>query len=321
MTSYEAGAAEKIPGVRVLRDADLLAVVASDPATARRAASLLAAEWAPEALTPEADWPAMFKKTAIEPVEQPRARYPALLVRGDVAAALGAAAKRKSSSYWLNPIAHVPLEPRAALAEWKDDVVTIRGGAQAPFMVRQEVAQALKVPASQVRIVTVDSGGAFGGKQRGECEVEAARLAARRRSRSRGLDAGGGIHVQLHASGRSRRVESGVDATGRLTAMRFANYNSGAAGITPPYEIPNHWIGFYRARAVRQGSYRSLAAVANASRANHALDELADELAIDRVEFRLKHIIDTRLREMIERTTRRGSAGARPAARMAAESG
>jgi CO/xanthine dehydrogenase Mo-binding subunit len=307
LTSYEAGTAEKIPGVRVLRDADLLAVVASDPATARRAASLLAAEWAPEALTPEADWPAMFKKTAIEPVEQPRARYPALLVRGDVAAALGAAAKRKSSSYWLSPIAHVPLEPRAAVAEWKDDVVTIRGGAQAPFMVRQEVAQALKVPASQVRIVTVDSGGAFGGKQRGECEVEAARLSRL---------AGAPVRVawtreEEFTCSYTRpaglvEVESGVDATGRLTAMRFANYNSGAAGITPPYEIPNHWIGFYRARAeVRQGSYRSLAAVANAFARESHMDELADELAIDRVEFRLKHIIDTRLREMIERTAAR----------------
>ncbi len=31
-------------------------------------------------------------------------------------------------------------------------------------------------------------------------------------------------------------IESGVDASGRLTALRFTNYNSGAAGLTPPYD-------------------------------------------------------------------------------------
>ncbi len=64
-------------------------------------------------------------------------------------------------------------------------------------------------------------------------------------------------------------VESAVDAQGRLTAMRFANYNSGAAGIRPQYEIPHHWVGFYKTRSfVRQGSYRSLAAWRTTSRAN-----------------------------------------------------
>src|SRR5690606_14468539 len=110
--------------------------------------------------TAQDEWSSLFKSTAVEPVEQPRARYPPLLRRGDLAAGLGAAVTTKSSRYWLHPIAHVPLEPRAAVAEWQGDTVTIRGGAQAPFLVRQEVAQALKLPQSQVRIIAMDSGGA-----------------------------------------------------------------------------------------------------------------------------------------------------------------
>src|SRR5688572_7690706 len=239
LQSWNAAAAERLPGVRVLRDADLFAALAPDPATARRAAALVEAEWTAEPLPAQNDWPALFKKSAVEPVEQPRARYPPLLRRGDVAAALGAAARKKSSSYWLPSIAHVPLEPRAAVAQWQDDTVTIRCGVQAPFMVRQEVAQALKVPQTQVRIIATDSGGAFGGKQRGECEVEAARL-----SRLAGVP----VRVAWTREEEFTRsytrpaglleIESGVDSSGQLTAMRFANYNSGAAGITPPYEIP-----------------------------------------------------------------------------------
>jgi nicotinate dehydrogenase subunit B len=307
LSSFDASAAEKVPGARVLRDADLLAVVAADAAAARRAAAQIRAEWKPEPLAPQDQWPRLFKETAVEPVAQPRARYPPLLVRGDVDAGLAAAVRRKSSTYWLPPIAHVPLEPRAAVAEWNGDKVTIRCGAQAPFLVRQEVAKALKVPEAQVRIIALDSGGAFGGKQRGESEVEAARLARL---------AGAPVRVawtreEEFTCSYTRpagllEIDSGVDAAGRLTAMRFANYNSGAAGITPPYEIPNHWVGFYRTRSdVRQGSYRSLAAVANAFARESHMDEWAADLQLDPLEFRLRHITDTRLREVIERTASR----------------
>lgn len=307
LVSFDASAAEKVAGARVLRDADLLAVVAPDAGTARRAAAQIRAEWKSEPVTPQDAWPQLFKKTAVAPVEQPRARYPPLLVRGDVDAGLASAVRRKSSTYWLPPIAHVPLEPRAALAEWKGNEVTIRCGVQAPFLVRQEVAKALNVPEAQVRIVTMDSGGAFGGKQRGECEVEAARLSRL---------AGAPVRVawtreEEFTCSYTRpagllEIESGVDAAGRLTAMRFANYNSGAAGITPPYEVPNHWIGFYRAQAdVRQGSYRSLAAVANTFARESHMDEWAADLQLDPVEFRLRHVTDARLREVIERTATR----------------
>jgi len=175
------------------------------------------------------------------------------------------------------------------------------------------VAQALKVSVEQVRVIAADGGGAFGGKQRGECEVEAARLSRR---------AGAPVRVawtredEFTASYTRPagliEVESGVDANGRLTALRVANYNSGAAGLTPPYDIPHHWIGFYRTTApVRQGSYRALAAVANTFARESQMDEWAHALNVDPVEFRLRHISDARLREVVERTaTRFGWPGA-----------
>jgi CO/xanthine dehydrogenase Mo-binding subunit len=307
LVSIDSSQAERIPGIRVLRDQDLVAVVAPDLQTARRAAALVTAEWKATPVTPQADWPALFRRTAIEPVEQPQARYPPLLRRGDVAAGLATAATRLSSSYWVAPIAHVPMEPRAALAEWNGDAVTVHCGVQAPFLVRQDVARALNVPESKVRIVVSDAGGGFGGKQRGESEVEAARIARL---------AGAPVRVawtreEEFTCSYTRPaglldVESGVDASGRLTAMRFANYNSGAAGIVPQYDIPNHWVGFYRATAdVRQGSYRSLAAVANNFALESHMDEWANVLKQDPVAFRLRHITDARLREVIEKTAAR----------------
>ena len=153
LTTVDATAAERLAGVRIVRDGDLLAAVADDPATARRAASLVRATWTPEAVTPPAEWAALFRKTAVTPVAQPQARYPPLIVRGDVTEALRTATRTRSATYWLDPIAHVPLEPRAAVAVWDGDRVTVHGGVQAPFLVRQEVARALNVPPSHVRIV------------------------------------------------------------------------------------------------------------------------------------------------------------------------
>jgi isoquinoline 1-oxidoreductase len=65
-------------------------------------------------------------------------------------------------------------------------------------------------------------------------------------------------------------------------------------------------VGFYRTTAaVRQGSYRSLAAAANAFARESHMDEWATDLRLDPVEFRLRHITDARLREVIERTATR----------------
>ena len=307
LVSFDATAAEKMPGVRVVRDGDLLAVVAPDGATARSAAARVTSVWKADPLTSQKEWRALFKKTAVAPVEQPKARYPPLLRRGDVDAGLSAAARRKVSTYWLPPVAHVPLEPRAAIAEWNGGAVTLQCGVQAPFLVRQEVAQALGVAQSQVRIIAMDSGGAFGGKQRGECEVEAARIARL-----------AGAPVRLAWTREEEftcsytrpaaliEVESGVDAEHRLVALRFANYNSGAAGLASPYEVANEWLGFYRTRSdVRQGSYRGLAAVANAFARESHVNEWAADLKRDPVDFRLRHIADVRLREVVERTAAR----------------
>ncbi len=307
LTTFDASRVAGLPGVRVLRDGDLLAVVAPDARRARHAASLIRAEWAPEPLVSQADWPARFKAEAEAAVAQPTARYPPLLTRGDVEPALSAATRRKATSYWADPIAHVPLEPRAAVAVWRDGQVTVHGGSQAPFLARQDVARALGVDESAVRVVSLDAGGAYGGKQRGECESEAARLSRL---------AGAPVRVawtreEEFTCGYTRpagllEVESGLDASGRIVALRMTNYNSGAAGLTPPYDIANYWIGFRRTPAfVRQGSYRSLAAVANTFARESHLDEWAHDLRVDPVEFRLRHIADARLREVITRTADR----------------
>ena len=124
------------------------------------------------------------------------------------------------ASYRIPYIAHVPLEPRAAVAEWTDGKLTVWTGTQRPFGVRTELAQAFRMPEDRVRVIVPDTGSAYGGKHTGEHAIEAARLAK-----------AAGKPVKLvwtraeeFSCGYARPagvidVKAGVDADGRLIAL------------------------------------------------------------------------------------------------------
>lgn len=292
------------PGVRIVRDGDLTAAVAADRHAVDRAVRTEAA------LPP---WPERarllqrFRDTAQEPEVQPGARYPALIEQGDAAGALKTAERRHQASYSLPYIAHVPLEPRAAVAEWKDDRLAVWSGTQAPFLVRRELAEYFRIPLEHVRVIACDTGGGFGGKQRGECELEAARIA---RSAGQPVKLAWTREEEFTCAYARPAgvidVTSGLDAQGRLAAWDFRNYNSGAASLRPPYAIPHLRCAFYRADApIKQGSYRSLAGVANCFARETHVEELAALMNADPLEFRLKNIDNERLRTVLLRAAER----------------
>ena len=81
------------------------------------------------------------------------------------------------ATYTIAYIAHAPLEPRAAVAEWDDGKLTVWTGTQRPFGVRGELAPAFGLPPDKVRVIVPDTGSGYGGKHTGEAAIEAARLA------------------------------------------------------------------------------------------------------------------------------------------------
>ena len=208
-------------------------------------------------------------------------------------------------------IAHAPLEPRAAVAEWTGDQLTVWTGTQRPFGIRGDLAQALAIPEERVRVIVPDTGSGYGGKHAGskyaggytgDPAVEAARLA--------------------RAAGRPVRVvwtreeeftwsyfrpagvidiASGITQDGRLTAWEFHNYNSGGSGLPTPYNVPHVKSQFHAtAYPLKQGSYRGLAATANHFARECHMDELARLAKIDPLVFRLLNLTDPRLRAVLE---------------------
>jgi isoquinoline 1-oxidoreductase len=154
--------------------------------------------------------------------------------------------------------------------------------------VRTELARAFGIPEDRVRVHVPDTGAAYGGKHTGEAAIEAARLAR-----------AAGAPVRLVWTREEEftwayfrpaaviEVRSGTRADGTLTAWDFHNYNSGAAGITMPYDVPNVRTQFHAAESpLRQGSYRALAATANAFARESHIDEIAVAVGADPLGFR-----------------------------------
>jgi isoquinoline 1-oxidoreductase len=173
--------------------------------------------------------------------------------------------------------------------------------------VRDEIAKAFEIPPEHVRVVVSDTGSGYGGKHNSECELEAARLAREtdkpvRLAWSREEEFG----QSYCRPAALMEVESGFDSKGVLQAWDFHNYNGGAASLTPPYRIANLRAGYHAsASPLRQGSYRSLAAVGNTFARESHLDEIAASMKLDPLELRLRNIEDSRLRTVLERAAER----------------
>lgn len=291
--------ARAMPGVSVVRDGNFLGVVAGSERAARRAASAVTCEWRMPSDHPTSA--TIYEHLIAKRGAATGRGGSAPTTIGDVAEARSAAAQVFDERYRIPYIAHVPLEPRAAVAEWNDGRLTVWCGTQRPFGVRTELATAFRIAESQVRVIVPDTGSAYGGKHTGEHAIEAARL-ARAVGRPVKLI---WTRAEEFSYGYARPagvidVKAAVDGGGRLVSWEFDNWNSGAAAIRTPYEVPSQRIQFHSSDSpLRQGSYRGLAATANHYVREMHMDAIARALNVDAVEFRLQHLKDERMRAVL----------------------
>ena len=286
-------AARRIGGVTVVRDGNFVGVAAPKPWVADEAVKAITAEWTPQPGQPSSS--SIFDYLTTN-AEQPAPR-PVPLEQ-----ALATAAHRVDRAYRVQFIAHVPLEPRAAVAEWNGETLTAWVGTQRPFAVREELAQAFRIPAAQVRVLVPPFGSGYGGKHTGEVAIEAARLAKA---------AGKPVKVVWTRAEEFQwayfrpagviEIASGMSADGALTAWHLVNYHSGRSAIEGVYEVPNSRTQFVTLTPpLRSGSYRALAATANNFAREVHIDELASIVRMDPLAFRLKNIQNPRARAVLD---------------------
>ena len=194
------------------------------------------------------------------------------------------------------------IEPQAGVAHWQaDGKVTVWSSSQGQFTVRDQTARFLGIPVGQVKAIPMEIGGGFGAKGITYVEPIAALL-----SRKTGRP----VKVQLTrtevfeatgpTSGTKIKVKIGATKDGKLIAGEAELiYEAGAFPGSPvgaavqcmmgQYDIPN---GHLTAIDVvinrpKAAAYRAPGAPAAAFCMETALDELAEKLGIDPLEFRL----------------------------------
>jgi isoquinoline 1-oxidoreductase len=199
------------------------------------------------------------------------------------------------------------MEPRAAVAEWNGEDLTVWTGSQQPGGVRQSLAQSLRIPVARVRVIVPDTGGGFGGKHSGEVAIEAARLAlAAKKPVSVRWSREDELTWAYFRPAGVIDLAGGIDEKGSLVAWQHINFNSGNSAIGTPYSIPNVSTEFKSCdQPLRSGSYRALASTANTFARESFMDELAAAADADPLEFRLRHLTNDRLRAVLVAATGR----------------
>lgn len=223
--------------------------------------------------------------------------------RGDVDKGFAEAAVVVEREFTTSMVHQGYLEPHNATALYSaDGQLTVWTSTQAAFIERDQVSEVLQIPVSRIRVVPMEIGGGFGGKVSGYLGPVAALLSKKAGHRPVRLTMS--YHDVLSAtgptSGSTIRVKLGADRSGRITAAQATlAYEAGAypgspvgAAITTifgPYRLENLQIDGYDVvvNKPRAAAYRAPGATNAAFASETVIDELAEKLGMDPLEFRL----------------------------------
>ena len=302
LTTLDASGAERIPGVRVVRDGALAAVLHEQPDVARQALARVRAQFA--GAEPAQDSQSLYRHL----VE----RGPELQVaaqRGDLKAAESRATDVVTGEYRNAYVAHATLEPHTSVARWEGGRMTVWTSTQTPWRIRRDVAKVLGLADDRVRVITPYVGGGFGGKLVGPDAVEAARLARQVPGRP----------VQLAWSRREDffldtfrpaavvKLRSGLDRRGHVTFWDYQVYGINHAEAEYAYDFPaTRYLATGASSGTRglhplpTGAWRAPGANTNTFARESHLDATAARAGIDPLAFRLRHASDARLIRLLE---------------------
>lgn len=236
--------------------------------------------------------------------------------------------------------AHGQIEPRAAVAEWRDGLLSVWAGTQDAFYIRDFLSDEFGLDPEAVTVQSCRIGGAFGGKTLCTVEAEAAALARIMGGRvkvqwTRAQEFTLGFHRppsshRIRARLRDGRIAdwdhsqvsshilftpAAVPAWMQRGTDLFVGDGGVARGMKAPYVLGRARAAYDAIRlSVHTGPWRGLGAGPNALAVESAIDEAALSAGKDPLAFRLGHVDDARLTAVLEKAAEVASWGAPPTA-------
>jgi nicotinate dehydrogenase subunit B len=310
LKSVDTSAAEKMAGVRVIRDGNMVAVLHERPDVADAGLAKVKAEFDQPAGTPDN---ASLAGYMLRAAGEPRKSGTGSTAAGEKLAAM------VFDQTWLESyVAHAPIETHTATAQVVNGKVTIWASTQVPFRTRTYIAGRLQLPEEKVRVISTFVGGGFGGKaDTGVYAFEAARLA---------MLAGTPVQVMYsrqeeffydtYKPAAVMKIRSGLTSAGKLAFWdAFIIGPGGESNFF--YDVPNlqlasagGWMagrgdaGGPQIHPFAVGAWRGPPVHSNAFARESQIDVMAAKAGIDPVAFRLDNISNPRMRSVLQAAVR-----------------
>ena len=310
----DTSAAERMAGVRVVRDGDLVAVLHTYPDIAQQALARIKAQYVvPQTGINQQTIFDHLLKNAPSPEVADQA--------GDLQLGQKKASTVIEETYYNSYVAHAPMETHTALAHFENGKLTVWASTQSPFGVQNQVAEAVGVSAEKVRVITPFVGGGFGGKSASAQAIEAARLAKITAKPvmvmwSREEE----FFFDTFRPAAVVKIRAGLDDAGNISFWDYRVYFAGQRGCHNFYEIPHHREAVYGEWRIAPGihpfavgPWRAPAANTNVYARDLHLNLMAAAAGRDPLAFRLRHLKDQRMRSVLEAVAQKfGYTSAKP---------
>jgi nicotinate dehydrogenase subunit B len=315
----------------VVRIGDFVGVVAEREENAVKAAAQLKVSWKPTPTLP--DLKDIEKALRANP-SMPRT----LIDKGDVDAAIAAAAKPMQRTYIWPYQMHGSIGPSCAVADYKDGHIRVWSGTQNPHMLRTDLALLLQKPDSEIDVIRLEAAGCYGRNCADDVTADAVLL-----SRAVGRP----VRVQLtreqeHAwepkgTAQLMDVNGGLTADGGVAAYDFATrypsngaptlallltgavapvpavFEMGDRTAIPPYDYDAmRVVAHDMPPIVRASWFRGVSALPNTFAHESYIDELATEAGVDPIEYRLRYLKDQRAIDLVNAVAERAGWTPRP---------
>lgn len=239
-----------------------------------------------------------------------RTHEPTLLEWGDINKGFEEADVVVEDKFEVGPQQHSPLEPHVCMASWEGEELTLWNSTQTPTEVREGIANVLEIPLSRVRVISKNVGGGFGSKFLTRYQPITALLSKK---------AGGKLTklvftreedlIHLKRCAFKIYMKIGARKDGTITAILFRGYaDLGGYGYTEggfasfyaetpcsAYKAENaRWEGWdVSTNHFSSQSYRAVQLPGMSFAIEQVIDEVAEKLGMDPVEFRLKNMPET----------------------------
>ena len=275
----------------------LALVVANTFEQARAAAQLIRIEY-----TREAGKYDLAAEKPSAPLAKEENDTPPTTKTGDFASAFARAPVQLDATYTTPDQSHMMMEPHATTAAWKGDKLTVWTSNQMVDWSVGDLARTLGIAKANVRLVTPFIGGGFGGKLFLRADVLLAALGARtvRRPVKVALQRPLMANNTTHRPATIQRIRIGCTPDGKITAIGHESWSGNLPGGSPETAVAQTrllYAGPDRMTEMRQAvldlpegnAMRAPGEAPGMMALEIAMDEAAEKLKLDPVEFRIRN--------------------------------